>query len=184
MTIQERFYDVYTAFPGRIPHVEGVKTWSEFLAEKNGVDPDQMAQAAYLHDLTKYESDGWHLALFDKSGVPAWKALPPFMYHGYSASLIAAEYGLDQVFIDAVKHHTTGRANMQTAEKILMLADKIEPSRPYPEAATLRDLATHDLEAAFKAMLHHLYGFDQTHGRLNAYNYETYAFYIPERVAE
>ena len=184
MTIKERFYAVYEAYPKRIPHVEGVREWAVRLATQNGVDAAGLEAAAYYHDLTKYEPRAYHVELFHAHGHPEWERLPEFMMHGYSASLIAQTDGLSEALVQAIRHHTTGQEAMTPEEKILMLADKIEPTRPYADAQILREEADQDLDAAFTSMLAYLYTYDQTHGRLNAYNLKTYRYYIPERMAE
>ena len=184
MTIKDRFYAVYAAYPHRIPHVEGVREWAVKLATLNGVDAEGLDAAAYYHDLTKYEPKAYHVALFRDHGHPEWEHLPEFMMHGYSASLIALNDGLSAALVQAIRHHTTGQEAMTPEEKILMLADKIEPTRPYAEAKTLRAEAVNHLDVAFTSMLTYLYTYDQTHGRLNAYNLKTYRYYIPERMAE
>lgn len=184
MTIKERFYQVYEAFPERIPHVEGVRDLAVHWAAQKGLDARGMEAAAYYHDLTKYEPRAFHLEVFDAHQKPAYKTLPEFMMHGYSASLLAEDAGLAKPLVNAIQFHTTGRANMGLEEKILMLADKIEPSRPYNEAAQLRTIADDDFEQAFLRMLAYLYEYDSTHDRLNAYSLETYTYYLKERMAE
>lgn len=184
MTIKERFYHVYQAIPDRIPHVEGVKDLAVHWAQHMGLDPSGLEAAAYYHDLTKYEPRAFHIDVFETHHRLPWKALPEFMMHGYSASLMAQADGLSAPLVNAIKYHTTGRAKMRLEEKILMLADKVEPSRPYPEAAPIRTLAETDFETAFRRMLAHLYAYDIKHDRLNPYSLETYTYYLKERMAE
>lgn len=184
MSIKRQFYHVYEAYPSRIPHVEGVRDLAVHWAKKNGLNVPGLEAAAYYHDLTKYEPRRYHEAIFEAHGHPDWKALPEFVMHGYSASLLAEKAGLAGPIIQAIKHHTTGRPAMTMEEKVLMLADKVEPSRPYPEAPLLRAQADEDFEAAFLAMLAYLYLYDQRHDRVNAHSLKTYAYYIPERMAE
>ncbi len=184
MTIKERFYKVYQAIPERIPHVEGVRDLAMHWARLKGLDPAGLEAAAYYHDLTKYDPLAFHFDVFDAHQKANWKSLPEFMMHGYSASLLAEDDGLSKSLVDAIKYHTTGRAQMSLEEKILMLADKIEPSRPYEEAAQLRSIAETDFEKAFRLMLAHLYEYDIEHDRLNAYSLETYTHYLKERMAE
>ena len=52
--------------------------------------------------------------------------------------------------MDAVRSHTTGKANMTVLEKILYVADYMEPNRDFPGVETLRDLAFTDLDQALK----------------------------------
>lgn len=184
MTIKTRFYHVYQAIPERIPHVEGVRDLAMHWAKQKGLDVPGMEAAAYYHDLTKFEPVSFHLDVFEAHQKPAFKHLPEFMMHGYSASLLAQDDGLSDSLVNAIRYHTTGRAAMQMEEKILMLADKIEPSRPYEEAAQLRQVAQTNLDQAFIQMLAHLYQYDQIHHRLNEYSLATYTYYLKERKAE
>ena len=54
----------------------------------------------------------------------------------------------DRDIINAVSYHTTGRANMTTLEKIIYLADAIEPNRQYPGVDEIREAAYRDLDEA------------------------------------
>ena len=51
--------------------------------------------------------------------------------------------------IEAIRYHTTGRANMSTLEKLIFLADLIEPSRDYPGVEEIREVAYQDFEKGF-----------------------------------
>jgi predicted HD superfamily hydrolase involved in NAD metabolism len=61
----------------------------------------------------------------------------------------------DWDIINAVKYHTTGRADMSKLEKIIYLADAIEPNRSYPGIEVIRELACRDLDEACLASLRH-----------------------------
>ena len=54
----------------------------------------------------------------------------------------------DPDILDAVRYHTTGRAGMSQLEKVVFLADAIEPARDYPLVKTLREKAEEDLDLA------------------------------------
>lgn len=60
----------------------------------------------------------------------------------------------DQV-LDAIRYHTTGKENMSELEKIIYLADAIEPERSYPGVDELRDLAKKDIDKAILYSLSH-----------------------------
>lgn len=74
------------------------------------------------------------------------------MIHGPLAGIIARDvFGIEEKdILNAVIYHTTGRENMTKLEKIVFLADKLEPKRDYPGVDTIREAAQIDLE---KAML-------------------------------
>lgn len=70
--------------------------------------------------------------------------------HSYVAAYIAKEkFKIDDIeILNAIKFHTTGRKNMSLIEKIVYIADAIEPKRDYPHVEKIRDLALVDLNRA------------------------------------
>ena len=59
------------------------------------------------------------------------------------------DYNIDDAdIVNAVSFHTTGRAGMSKLEKIIFLADAIEPLRQYPAVQDIRKLAYVDLDQA------------------------------------
>lgn len=74
----------------------------------------------------------------------------PQIIHSYLGALFAREfYGIDdEDILNAITYHTTGRANMSDLEKIIFLADYIEPMRNFDGVEKARELASKDLDAA------------------------------------
>ena len=74
----------------------------------------------------------------------------PQIIHSYLGALFAREfYGIDdEDILNAITYHTTGRANMSDLEKIIFLADYIEPLRNFDGVERARELANKDLDAA------------------------------------
>ena len=72
--------------------------------------------------------------------------------HSPAGATFAREnFGIeDREILDAICYHTTGRGNMSVLEKIVYLADKIEPSRTYMDLAPIRKAAEHDLDEAVR----------------------------------
>ncbi|WP_448820112.1 bis(5'-nucleosyl)-tetraphosphatase (symmetrical) YqeK [Cetobacterium sp.] len=70
--------------------------------------------------------------------------------HSYVASYIAKDkFKIDNTdILNAIKFHTTGRKNMSLVEKIVYVADAIEPKRDYPYVEEIRDLALVNLNKA------------------------------------
>ena len=62
-------------------------------------------------------------------------------------------FGENEAVVSAIRHHTTGKAGMNLLEKIIYIADYIEPNRVLPGVERLRHLAFTDLDAAVKAGL-------------------------------
>jgi predicted HD superfamily hydrolase involved in NAD metabolism len=78
--------------------------------------------------------------------------------HAEVAAFVAEqEYGInDPEVLDAIRYHTSGRVGMTLLDKIVCLADYIEPGRNFPGVDRIRELAEHNLEQALVA------GFDST----------------------
>ena len=76
----------------------------------------------------------------------------PILLHGtIGAGILSRDYGIDDPdVLAATRYHTTARAAMSTLEKVVFLADKIEPGkvRAEPALAKVRQLADRDLDAA------------------------------------
>ena len=60
----------------------------------------------------------------------------------------ALVFGQSETVFRAILYHTTGRGNMTLPEKLLYLADYMEPTRDFPEVGQLRRLAYEDLDRA------------------------------------
>jgi len=75
----------------------------------------------------------------------------PKTLHALTGSLVAERiFGENENVVSAIEHHTTGRADMTLLEKIIYLADYIEPNRTIPGVEELRRLSYTDLDAAMK----------------------------------
>ena len=78
------------------------------------------------------------------------------LWHGPVGALIAhSEFGIDnEDVLNAVRFHTTGRTNMSPLEKIIYVADKIEPGRDFPGVEQLREIAMKDIDEIMGACIH------------------------------
>lgn len=134
----------------RREHVYGVVETARKLAEKYGCDIEKAEQAALYHDMFRstpvevlnmyVRQLGMDKNLLDNANLA----------HGPIAAIIMKrDYGIeDQELLDAVRYHTTGRAGMSTLEKVVYLADAIEPGRKYPTVEEARKLAEISLDKA------------------------------------
>lgn len=125
----------------RISHVLGTEQEAVRLAERYGADVEKARIAALLHDCTKKLGMEEQLNLCEAHGVELdeleRKVLK--LLHARSGAAIARDvFGMDQEICSAIRWHTTGRANMTLLEKILYLADYIEPNRDFPGVEDLR----------------------------------------------
>ena len=133
----------------RIPHVLGTEQEAIRLAERYGADVEKARAAALLHDCTKKLDMPAQLALCGQYGIALdeleQKALK--LLHSKTGAAIARDvFGVDDEVYSAIWYHTTGHADMTTLEKIIYLADYIEPSRDFPGVDTLRKVCYEDLD--------------------------------------
>lgn len=135
--------------PKRFTHAVGCAQTAVTLARRYGADADNAARAGILHDITKALRGKDQFALCERFGIPCLKQCVPDVLHGYTAAAAAREiFGENEDVCSAIYWHTTGHGNMTILEKILYLADYMEPNRDFEEVHTLRDLAENDLDKA------------------------------------
>ena len=135
----------------RIAHVRGTEAEAVRLALRWGADAEKARRAAILHDCTKYYSLEEHLALCRRYGLPldSLERTAEKLLHAKTGALLARHmFGQDDEIYCAIFYHTTGRAGMSLLEKVLYMADYIEPNRDFPEVEALRGLAYTDLDRA------------------------------------
>ena len=133
----------------RIPHVLGTEQEAIRLAERYGGDVEKARVAALLHDCTKKLDMPDQLALCRQYGIQLdeleQKALK--LLHAKTGAAIARDvFGVDDEIYNAIWWHTTGHAHMTLLEKVIYLADYIEPSRNFPGVDKLRAVCYKDLD--------------------------------------
>jgi nicotinate-nucleotide adenylyltransferase len=137
--------------PKRVSHVLGCEKEAVSLAERWGADIDDSRSAAILHDITKKLSLSEQLILCEKYGIiidTVERQEAKLLHSITGAALAEYEFGMPKEVCSAIRWHTTGRANMSLLEKIVYLADYIEPTRDFDGLKNLRRLAYLDLDAA------------------------------------
>ena len=128
--------------PSRLEHTENVARLAVKMAADFGEDVHKAEIAALLHDMAKYEY---------RPGVNM-----NFAHSKIGAEMAADIFGIeDEDILNAIANHTTGRAGMSTLEKIIFLADAIEPGRNYPGVSEIRKAAETDLDRACIMSLEH-----------------------------
>lgn len=140
-------------------HTVGVMETAVRLAERFGADPAKAELAAILHDLAKHwPPEEQERALREAApppGLAAGDLLPygiALLHAPVAAHVAETKYGIrDPEVLDAVRWHTTGRERMTLLDKVVCLADYIEPGRDFPGVDRLRRLAETDLDAALIA---------------------------------
>jgi len=137
--------------PLRIPHVHGCEEEAPRLARIWGADPDDAREAAILHDITKRLTLEESLNIFSEHNIHIDENEhdQAKLFHSRTAALLAAsEFGVSDEVAEAIRWHTTGKPGMTTLEKVIYLADYIEPNRDFDGVETLRKLAYENLDEA------------------------------------
>ncbi len=135
--------------PKRIPHVLGTEKTAAALAEKYGADIHKSRVAALLHDSTKRLSMEEQLVMCEHYRIALdeleQKALK--LLHAKTGAALARDvYGVDDDVYNAILWHTTGKPDMTLLEKVIYLADFIEPSRDFDGVDALRAAVWEDLD--------------------------------------
>ncbi len=134
----------------RKAHVRGVVETSAQLAEAYGADVEKAKQAALFHDMFRgAPMDVLNRHVCQLGLDPVYLDNGNLSHGPIAAAVMERDYGIaDTDVIQAVRYHTTGRAGMSLLEKVLFLADAIEPGRDYPGVEKLRELARESLDKA------------------------------------
>ncbi len=135
----------------RIPHIRGIEQEAVKLAHRWGADEDEARTAAILHDCTKYLNLQEQLHLCDKYGIlldTVEQSTLKLLHAKTGAAIARAVYGVSDAVYEAIFWHTTGKADMSLLEKVIYIADYMEPSRSFDGVERLRSLVYQDLDAA------------------------------------
>lgn len=139
--------------PNRVAHVLGCRDTAVELAKHYAADITDAARAGILHDITKALDGPLQLTLCREYGIipPVFFEENPKTLHALTGSLVAKRvFGENDAVASAIRYHTTGRADMSLLEKIVYVADYMEPNRDFPGVDKLRRLAFEDIDAAVK----------------------------------
>lgn len=149
----------------RRAHVDGTADTAFALAERWGADPEAARRAGILHDITKALTEQEQLHFCYEYGMmpTEFQYENPKLLHALTGAAVAERiFGESEPVVSAIRWHTTGRPEMTLLEKILYIADYMEPNRDFPGVETLRKLVWKDLDAAIFS------GLDQAVAYLNA----------------
>ncbi|TMW73884.1 bis(5'-nucleosyl)-tetraphosphatase (symmetrical) YqeK [Alteribacter natronophilus] len=138
--------------PSRYAHTLRVRDSAVTLAEKYGVSREDARLAAVLHDYAKYRpADRMKQVILEADWLDdEWtKYGEPILHAPAGAVYVKNELGCtDPDILDAIVYHTTGKAGMTLLEKVIFLADYIEPGRTTPGVDSVREEAEHSLDRA------------------------------------
>lgn len=134
----------------RFDHTLGVVETAKKLAERYHENIEKAALAAMLHDIAKFFSKEDMIEVIKRR-----EDIPDDLleYHlslwhaPVGAAHVEEKWGVtDPGILNSIIYHTTGRKNMARLEKIIFLADYIEPGRDFPGVAEAREMASQDLD--------------------------------------
>lgn len=167
----------------RYEHTLGVAYTATALAMRYGVSLKKAELAGMLHDCAKCLSDEKRLSICEKHNISITETerRNPFLLHAKVGSFLAMEeyHVTDPDVINAILNHTTGRPEMSLLEKIVFIADYIEPNRKSaPNLTQIRQLAFIDLDQALLKVLEDtLQYLESTQDEIDDMTYKTYTYY-------
>ncbi len=170
----------------RYEHTLGVAYTATCLAMRYDESLKNAELAGLLHDCAKCLSDEKRLTICKKHNISVndIERRNPFLLHAKVGSFLAMdEYHVrDFDIINAILYHTTGRPEMSMLEKIIFVADYIEPCRKQaPNLREIRRLAFVDLDAALlKILSDTLHYLEDSEGEIDPMTRKTYEYYASQ----
>ncbi|MCF6408560.1 bis(5'-nucleosyl)-tetraphosphatase (symmetrical) YqeK [Pseudalkalibacillus salsuginis] len=140
----------------RYHHTIGVMDTAIRLAERFGENSEKAMMAAIFHDYAKFrpKDEMKSIILEQKLGEDILLYGSELWHAPVGAYLVRTEVGIeDEEILLAIKSHTSGRPGMTLLEKIIFLADYIEPGRRFPGVDDVRSTAEENLDNAIKQSL-------------------------------
>lgn len=164
----------------RFRHTLGVVATAEELSKIYHADTETVKIIALLHDCAKGREQ--ELLSRYKNEVEAFIPYPQTLHAALAACYARDELKIDdELILNGIRYHCTGRPAMPLEEKIVFMADATEPGRKYEGVEELRDLAKKDLNAAvFKNLESTLEYVKRQGNELNPLTYEAYLYYKKE----
>ena len=167
----------------RYEHTLGVMYTSAALAMRYGADLEKALVAGLLHDCAKCLSSIKKIKLCEKYNIEiseSERRNPGLLHAKLGAYIAKSKYEIeDQEIIDAIAYHTTGRPNMTLLDKIVYVADYLEPNRcEAPNLSEVRALAFVDLEECLYVILRDSLAYLQTKSEvIDPMTENTYLYY-------
>jgi predicted HD superfamily hydrolase involved in NAD metabolism len=141
--------------PEEVEHCERTSATATELARRFGGDVEKATYAGLVHDIARAMSDDDLLVAARRYSIPVTNVdrMRPYLLHAeVGAHLVTEILGVDDPEVTAaVASHTFGRVGMSDLEKIVYLADTVEPARDYAGIERLREAAERDLNEAMVA---------------------------------
>jgi len=144
----------------RYQHSLGVAATAARLASLSGEEENTAELAGLLRDSAKKLVEPTLIATAEQLGIkllPEDRLLPDLLHGPVGALLVGQELGVkNPQILTAISSHTMGGMDMNRLDKIIFLADMIEPGRDYPLIERLKCLCERDLDSAM------IFGLDLT----------------------
>ncbi len=168
----------------RYAHTLGVAYTAAALAMAHGERMDNAMTAGLLHDCAKSMHGSELVAICEKAHLNVTaveRSNPTALLHAKAGAYLAEhKYGVtDDDILNAIRYHTTGRPDMSRLEKILYIADYIEPNRKQlAELSMIRRIAFQDLDWTMEKILANTLAYLRTtDGQLDDMTIKTYHYY-------
>ena len=179
--LRKKVKDVMTK--ARYEHTLGVEFTASCLAMRYEVDIDKAELAGLLHDCAKCIDDEEARDDCKKYNIMLTEVEKrnPFLVHSKLGAVYAEKiYGIeDEEIISAIRFHTTGKPDMTLLEKIIYIADYIEPGRDKaPNLQAIRKMAFIDIDEAMYMILKDTLDYlDKGEGEKDELTKDTFLFY-------
>ncbi|MDE7198345.1 MAG: bis(5'-nucleosyl)-tetraphosphatase (symmetrical) YqeK [Lachnospiraceae bacterium] len=168
----------------RYTHTLGVAYTAAALSMAHGESLENAMTAGLLHDCAKSMHGSELVAICEKAHLNVTaveRGNPTALLHAKAGAYLAQhKYGVtDDDILNAIRYHTTGRPDMSRLEKILYIADYIEPNRKQlAELDLIRQIAFQDLDRTMEKILANTLAYLRTSdGQLDDMTVKTYNYY-------
>jgi predicted HD superfamily hydrolase involved in NAD metabolism len=168
----------------RFEHSLGVEYIAGALAMVYGADVNKALMAGLLHDCAKYLSSEEKITKCRRYHLPISECElknPELLHAKLGAYYAKTKYGIDdKEILSAIKYHTTGKPDMSMMEKIIFVADYIEPNRkPLKEIDIIRQEAFTDIDKSIVHILKNTLSYlDNSDSETDPMSLDTYNFYV------
>ena len=170
----------------RYIHTIGVAYTAASMAMCHNEDVEKAYLAGLLHDSAKCLSKEEKIQICKDNDIEIsdFEYDNPFLLHAKLGAFFAQnKYQVtDQSILSAITYHTTGKPNMTMFEKIIYIADYIEPNRrEVPHMATIRELSFKDINKAMVLILENTIGYIKSQNKpIDQITMDTYNYYKQE----
>lgn len=168
----------------RFEHTMGVMYTCGALAMRYGYDLEKAMLAGLMHDCAKCMPNAKKLKMAEKHHleITELERKNPFMLHAKLGAFLARKkYDIEDLeILDAIRWHTTGRPKMTLLDKIVYIADYIEPKRDKaPHLSKIRQTAFVDLDQTLIMILKDTIGYlEDSPEHVDSMTKKTYDYYM------